>query len=74
MRELILRSLETSDAARCVDVCQREDGSYGFEIYRRDVEDASNWFAIGGFAGQCFATDSDAISVAAQYAPWITEE
>tara|TARA_B100001741_G_C16326167_1_gene492724 strand:- start:99 stop:323 length:225 start_codon:yes stop_codon:yes gene_type:complete len=71
MRNLVLRSLETFDGARCVDLFQREDGSYGFEIYRRDAEALSSWFAIGGFAQQRFSTESDARSTAAQHAPWI---
>ena len=74
MTNLVLRSLETSDGARCVDLFQREDGSYGFEIYRRDAEELSSWFAIGGFAEQRFSTVSDALSTAARHAPWITEK
>ena len=74
MTNLVLRSLETPDGARCVDLFQREDGSYGFEIYRRDAEELSSWFAIGGFAEQRFSTESSALSTAARHAPWIAEK
>ena len=74
MTNLVLRSLETSDGARCVDLFRREDGSYGFEIYRRDAEELSSWFAIGGFAEQRFSTESDALSTAERHAPWIAEK
>ncbi len=74
MKNLVLRSLETSDGARCVDLFLRDDGSYGFEIYRRDPEVLSSWFSIGGFAKQFFPTESDALSAAALHAPWIAEK
>jgi hypothetical protein len=35
----VLRSIETDDAARCVDLFVRPDGTFGFEEYRRDIED-----------------------------------
>ena len=74
MKNRVLRSLETPDGARCVDLFQREDRSYGFEIYRRDPEVLSSWFVIGGFAKQFFSTESDALSAAALHAPWIANK
>ncbi len=74
MKNLVLRSLETFDGARCVDLFRRKDGSYGFEVYRRDAEALNSWFAIGGFAKQRFSTEVDAISAAARHAPWIAEK
>ena len=74
MTNLVLRSLETSDGARCVDLFKREDGSYGFEIYRRDAEEFSTWFAIGGFREQRFTKESDALAAATRHAPWIAEK
>ena len=74
MKNLVLRSLETPDGAHCVDLFRRKDGSYGFEIYRRDAEALDSWFAIGGFAKQRFSKELDAISAAELHAPWIVEE
>lgn len=74
MKNLVLRSLETPDGAHCVDLFRRKDGSYGFEIYRRDAETLDSWFAIGGFAQQRFSTELDAISAAERHAPWIAEK
>ena len=74
MKNLVLRSLETPDGVHCVDFFRRKDGSYGFEIYRRDAEELGSWFAIGGFAEQRFSKESNALSTAAQHAPWIAEK
>ena len=52
----VSRSIETGDGGRCVDIFVRPDGSWGFEEYRRDVEDARGWFPIGGHARKVFGT------------------
>ncbi|HUS95330.1 MAG TPA: hypothetical protein VMX97_01175 [Hyphomicrobiaceae bacterium] len=67
----MLRSIETTDGQRCVDIFIRVDKSFGFEVYRRDMEDARGWFAIGGFIEQRFDTEVLAIHAAHKAAPWV---
>ena len=50
----VLRSIETVDGGRCVDVFVRGNGTYGFEEYRRDAEDARGWFPIGFHSGNVY--------------------
>ena len=38
---LVFTSIENLEHDRCVDLFRRPDGSYGFEEFRRDVEDRS---------------------------------
>ena len=40
----VVRSIETDDGGRCVDLFAHPDGSFGFEEYRRDIEDGRGWF------------------------------
>src|SRR6266403_513923 len=35
----VLASRENAEGNRCVDIFRRDDGSFGFEEYRRDPED-----------------------------------
>ena len=46
-RPIVLESIETPNGDRCVDFFRRDDGTFGFEEYRRDIEDPSGWFPIG---------------------------
>lgn len=71
MRKLVLDSIATPDGGRCVDVFRRDDGSFGFEVYRCDSEALSGWFPIGGFADRAFATEAAARAAAAGVAPWL---
>jgi hypothetical protein len=66
----VVVSIETPCGFRCVDVFRRPDGSFGFEEYRRDVEDGRGWFPIGGFALRRHATAADARRAAASEIGW----
>lgn len=69
----VMQSIETPDGGRCVDLFVRPDGTYGFEEYRRDVEDACGWFPIGRYAAVVFSTAQDARTAAEQYVKWLRD-
>jgi len=71
MRKLVLDSIETAEGDRCVDIFRRGDGSFGFEVYRRDTEALTGWFPIGGFAERTFATEAACREAARPVAPWM---
>lgn len=37
LRNKVLRSVETPDGDRCVDIFRRPDGTFGFAVFRREV-------------------------------------
>ncbi len=69
----VLRSIETVDGGRCVDLFVRPDGTFGFEEYRRDVEDNRGWFAIGHHAGAVFERQEDALAAALTRVQWLRD-
>ncbi len=69
----VLRSIETPDGGRCVDLFVRPDGTFGFEEYRRDSEDGRGWFPIGFHHAEVFASEADAMEAALQAVPWLKE-
>ena len=56
---------------RCVDLFVRPDGTFGFEEYRRDMEDGRGWFAIGGYGALIFPTADDARAAAVATVGWL---
>lgn len=66
----VLHSINSPDGHLCVDVFDRPDGTFGFEEFRRDYEDKSGWFAIGGHAGRVFKSPKDALDAATQDVSW----
>lgn len=69
----VMQSTETPDGGRCVDLFVRPDGTYWFEEYRRDVEDARGWFPIGHYAAAVFPTAQDARAAAERYVKWLRD-
>ena len=72
VRHLVIESLETPDGGRCVDIFRRDDGTFGFEAYRRDVEDPRGWFPICRHGGQPNQTEIEAREAAARQITWLT--
>ena len=67
----VLTSLENSAGDHCVDIFVREDGTFGFEEYRRDPVDVSGWFPLHRFSHQVFATAEDALAQAKSRVAWM---
>ncbi len=76
-KNLVLRSIETPDGGRCVDLFQTPEGSFGFEEYRRDAEDGAGegrgWYPIGCHAGGRYPNEAAAKAAARAAVPWLEE-
>ncbi len=67
----VLNSLENSAGDHCVDIFVRDDGTFGFEEYRKDSEDVSGWFSLHRYSHQVFATAEDALAEAKSRVAWM---
>ncbi len=72
-RPIVLRSIETEDGLKCVDIFQRADGSFGFAEYRRDFEEAGGWRPLGHFGDLVYPDDRAALDAARSHVPWLAE-
>ena len=43
---IVFDSVENAQHDRCVDLFTRPDGTFGFEEFRRDVEDSGRWTPV----------------------------
>ena len=73
-KNVVVRSINTDGAMRCVDIFQRPDGTFGFDEYRRDAEDGRGWFAVGFHAQRIFATQADALAAARAVVRWLPSD
>ena len=67
----VIKSINNYNASRCVDIFQRPDGTFGFEEFRRDVEDARGWFPIGGYSSQIYNSYISAEMTARKNVKWL---
>jgi hypothetical protein len=67
----VVLSLESFEGDRCVDVFLRPDGTFGIEEFRRDPEDAGEWYSIAQYPDQVFETKEEAVAYAKAHVPWL---
>ena len=70
---LVFASVENADHDRCVDVFRRPDLTFGFEEFRRDVEDAGAWTPTQFFSALSFETAEAAYQAASATVDWFRE-
>jgi hypothetical protein len=68
---VVVDSIETPQHDRCVDLFIRPDGSFGFEEFRRDAEDAGAWTPVSYLSGLRHASKDEALAAAAQLVAWL---
>mgnify|MGYP001110129779 CR=1 FL=1 len=73
-KKTVLKSINMHGEGVCVDFFQRVDGSFGFEEYRRDFEDARGWFPIGSYSRKSFTSLDEAKQTALLNISWLREE
>ncbi|HVM80196.1 MAG TPA: hypothetical protein VMU06_14330 [Stellaceae bacterium] len=66
-------SIENAEHDRCVDLFSRPDGSFGFEEFRRDPEDAGEWTPVRYYSGSVFASKASALDAALGSVTWLRE-
>ena len=68
---VVFRSIENAEHDRCVDLFSRPDGSFGFEEFRRDVEDAGAWTPVAYYSVAAYSSTDDALKAAASSVAWL---
>ncbi len=67
----VVASFNNAEGNHCVDIFRRDDGTFGFEEYRRDPEDLKGWFPLHRHSRRVFATEVDALARARAAVPWM---
>ena len=70
---VVFVSVENPEHDRCVDFFSREDGSYGFEEFRRDIEDGGQWTPVQYYSGVTYPSPADALASAERCVHWLVD-
>jgi len=68
----VVASFNNPEGDHCVDVFERDDGTFGFEEYRRDAEDLKGWFSLHRYSSLVFPTDRAARERAKATVIWMS--
>lgn len=70
----VLASHENPERDRCVDVFTRQDGTFGFEEFRKDPEDMGAWTPVAYYSGTEYTTIEEALRAARRTVSWFAAE
>ncbi len=66
-------SIENPEHDRCVDIFSRPDGTFGFEEFRRDVEDGGQWTPVQYYSGVSYVSSAEALETAERCVFWLAD-
>jgi hypothetical protein len=67
----MVTSLEDAEGLRCIDIVERDDGSFVIRECRRDPEAGGRWSIVSDYSGLLFATKAEATEAARTAFPWL---
>lgn len=67
----VLESIHNDSSDQCVDIFVRPDGSFGFEEFRRDIEDGGAWSSLRRYSTLKFGSMEEAVQQARHYVTWL---
>ena len=70
----VIASLSNETGDHCIDVFQRDDGTFGFEEFRRDHEDLRGWFSLHRYGTQIYASEAAALNDAKTAVQWLSDK
>jgi hypothetical protein len=70
---VVFKSLENQEHDRCVDFFMRSDRTFGFEEFRRDVEDEGRWTPVSYYSVTNFSSEESAVLAAQDAIRWFRE-
>ncbi len=70
---IVLKSINFQREGRCVDIFLRPNGTFGFDEFRRDIEDDRGWFPIGFIGDWVFDNEDAALLEARSKVSWLND-
>jgi len=70
---IVFESIENDQHDRCVDLFQRTDGTWGFQEFRRDPEDAGAWTPMAYHAASIHPSREAARAAATRAVIWLND-
>ncbi|MEO8071575.1 MAG: hypothetical protein ABI652_09240 [Acidobacteriota bacterium] len=70
---VVFASIENDEHDRCVDIFSRPDATFGFEEFRRDVEDGGAWTAMQFYSRRAFGSVDDTYDAAEKAVGWLND-
>jgi len=71
--QVVIQSINNDESNLCIDFFTRNNGTFGYEEYRKDPENASSWYKIGYFTYKIFSSKDEAYNDAVKTISWLNK-
>ena len=73
MPRKVLTSFEDDGRINCVDIFVRQDGTFGFDAFRADLDVGVGWRSTGMLSHHIFATGEEALREVQKRFSWVNQ-
>tara|TARA_B100001093_G_scaffold324434_1_gene309603 strand:- start:44 stop:277 length:234 start_codon:yes stop_codon:yes gene_type:complete len=71
--QVVIHSINNDESNLCIDFFIRNNGTFGYEEFRRDPENTSGWYKVGYFANKVFSSKDEAYNDAVKRISWLNK-
>ena len=71
--QVVIQSINNDESNLCIDFFTRNNGTFGYEEYRKDPENTSDWYKIGYFTYKIFSSKDEAYNDALKTISWLNK-
>ena len=71
--QVVIQSINNNESNLCIDFFTRNNGTFGYEEYRKDPENTSGWYKIGYFTYKIFSSKDEAYNDALKTISWLNK-
>ena len=68
--QVVINSINNDDNNLCIDFFIRNNNTFGYQEYRKDPENTSEWYRIGNYDYKVFSNKDDAYNDAKKTIVW----
>ena len=68
--QVVINSINNDDNNLCIDFFIRNNNTFGYQEYRKDPENTSEWYRIGNYDYKVFSNKDDAYHDAKKTIVW----
>ena len=72
--QVVINSINNDDNNLCIDFFIRNNNTFGYQEYRKDPENMTEWYRIGNYDHKIFLTKDEAYQDAKKTIVWLNKK
>ena len=69
--QVVIQSINNDESNLCIDFFTRNNGTFGYEEYRKDPENIDGWYKVGNYSDKIYKNQEEAHKNACKNILWL---